>query len=73
MSTRRKLPPNPTSLLTFLLAQAGIRTQAVVKDSMQSVAAPYQGFIGYFIFTYFHKIFIFVDPDVFIDFIKQCL
>ena len=39
-STRRKPPPNPKSLATFSHAQAGIRTQAVVRDSMQSVAAP---------------------------------
>ena len=39
-STRRKPPPNPNSLATFLHAQAGIRTQAVVRDSVQSVAAP---------------------------------
>ena len=32
-------PPDPTSLAIFSLTQAGIRTQAVVRDSVQSVAA----------------------------------
>ena len=39
-STRRKPPPNSKSLATFPHVQAGIRTQAVVRDSVQSVAAP---------------------------------
>ena len=39
-STRRKPPSNSKSLATFSHAQAGIRTQTVVRDSVQSVAAP---------------------------------
>ena len=39
-STQRKPPPNPKSLATFSHAHARIRTQAVARDSVQSVAAP---------------------------------
>ena len=39
-STRRNPSPNPKSLATFSHVPDGIRTQAVVRDSKQSVATP---------------------------------
>ena len=39
-SARRKPPPSPKSLATFLHAQAAIQPQAVVRDNVQIVAAP---------------------------------
>ena len=39
-STRRKPQPNHKSLATFAHAQAHIQTQTVMRESMQSVAAP---------------------------------
>ena len=38
--TQRKPPPNSKSLATSSHAQARIQTQVVVRDSVQSVAAP---------------------------------
>ena len=43
-STQQKPPPNPKSLATFSHALAGLRTQALVRDSLQSVAAPSSAF-----------------------------
>ena len=38
--TRQKPPPNLKSQVTFSHAPARIRTQAMVRDSVQSVATP---------------------------------
>ena len=54
-----KPPLNPKSLATFSLAQAGIRTQAVVRDSVQSVAV--QGF--YVIIFLFLHIFVLISSN----------